>query len=306
MVDKGCKTLLCVISAVGIEIVGYFPAFGVGRGVIFEKGVKLGYPRLVSLAYSECFDEKLGRDFFKPNNILALEYIKALSARKSRILPHIVLRCGAGYSEEKIVDSEHQSATAIRDEIRKDFHSALNFIPDTTKDTILNAYDKMEFPTSAERLSSAVISNLRLNSPEDVSDIHDTQGGLYNRLYENSFKVGNIQNLITLTETKKYTRARIRRAVWYSFFGVTSSKVKELPEYTQILAMDSVGQKILKEAKKMTDFPILTKPSSYEFLSEKGRCQKELSDKADSIFALSKPTVSDGKLSLKTTPYIKK
>ncbi len=266
----------------------------------------LGYPRLMSLAYSECFCESLGRDFFKPNNILALEYIKALIMQKSRILPHAVLRCGAAYNEEKIIENVHQSASAIREVLKVDFNSALNYIPNTTKNTLIKAHNKNEFPTESERLSGAVISNLRLNSPETVSDIHDTKGGLYNRLYEASFKVGTIQDLINLTETKKYTRARIRRAIWYSFFGVTSSKVKELPEYTQVLAMDEFGQKILKEAKKMTDFPILTKPSKYERLTDKGRTQKELSDKADAIFALAKPAFTDGRLSLKTTPYVKK
>ncbi len=266
----------------------------------------LGYPRILSLAYEKVFLVKLGRDFFKPNNILALEYIKALFEFDSRILPHTVLRLGAGYSETKITKEAHQSATAIRELICENPTSALDYIPETTKNTILSAYENGELPTDSERLAAAVISSLRLNSPEVCRDIHDASGGLYNRLYEASFKVGKIQDLITLTETKKYTRARIRRAIWYSFFGVTSSKVKELPAYTQILAMDSVGQKILKEAKKMTDFPILTKPSSYEILSEAGRAQKELSDRADSIFALSKPSQKDGRASLRTTPYIKK
>ena len=271
-----------------------------------QKYKALGYPRLMALAYSECFTDGLGRDFFKPNNILALEYIKALILEKSRILPHTVLRLGADYNEEKILDTQNQSASAIRELMRNDFNSALNYIPNVTKSTILRAYENNEFPTDCERVASALITSFRLNSPEDVTDIHDAKGGLYNRLYEGSFKVGKISDLITLTETKKYTRARIRRSLWYSFFGVTSSKVKELPEYTQILAMDEVGQKILKEAKKMTDFPILTKPSRLDLLSEKARRQKELSDKADSIFHLAKPCFFDGKLSLKTTPYVKK
>ncbi len=266
----------------------------------------LGYPKLVSFAYSECFSKELSRDFLLPNTILALEYIKALIERKSKISPHLVLRSGASYNEKNIQNEPHQSASAIRELFLSDFNSALEYLPNTTKNTILAAYETHEFPTDTEKLSPAVISSFRLNPPRKTCDIHDTAGGLYNRLYENSFKVGTIKDLITLTETKKYTRARIRRAIWYSFFGVTSSKVKELPEYTQILAMDLVGQKILKEAKKVTDFPILTKPSKCELLTEKGRLAKELSDAADSIFALSKPTETDGKLALRTTPYIKK
>ena len=164
----------------------------------------------------------------------------------------------------------------------------------------------MEFPCDSERLASAIISNFRLNPLPMHPDVHDAGGGLYFRLQKASFNANGINSLTALADTKKYTTSRIRRAIWYSFFGVTSSSVKELPLYTQILAMDKVGKTILKDIKKMSDFPVLTKPSSYESLSDAAKCQKMLSDKADSVFQLTKPKAPHGNLALKTTPYIVK
>jgi len=264
----------------------------------------LGYPEICESVYKELFNDEISRDLFSPNNILAIEYIKALKERNSQIIPHTVKRVGAGYSEEDIVDTQHQSATAIRGEMFKNINSALINIPKNAKETILTAYNCGQIPCDGERLSSAVISHLRLNCTAADCEIHDAKGGLYNRLLGASLKASTISSLTALADTKKYTTARIRRAIWNTFFGVTSSKVKALPSYTQILAMDGVGKSILKEIKKKAKIQVVTKPSSYEFLTEPARLQKEFSDKADSVFQLSKPQDTPGSFNLTTTPFI--
>lgn len=265
---------------------------------------KLGYPTLCEKAYESLFDNDITPSFFTPNNILATEYIKALLNLNSKIKPHTIKREGADYSDNKITQNRHQSATAIRNLISSDINCATEYIPYATKNTLLSAHSNNEFPCNEENLSSAVISYFRLNSFSAKSDIHDADEGLYNRLRNASFEATSISKLTELADTKKYTSSRIRRAIWFSFFGVTSSKVNELPSYTQILAMDNVGKSILKEVKKLTDFHVITKPSSYDFLSERAKRQKELSDKADSVFQLTKPKATHGNISLKTSPFV--
>ena len=265
----------------------------------------LGYPKACEIAYSMAFSVNAVPDLSAPNNILALEYIKALKSSDSTILPHTVERLGAGFSEKNILSFKHQSATAIRELMKHDLISALQYLPESTKNTILSAYNSGELPCDAEKLSGAIISFLRLNLPSAISDIHDAGGGLYNRLHSASFEANGISNLIELADTKKYTTARIRRAIWYSFLGVTSSEIHTLPLYTQALAMDSVGKSILKDVKKMSSFPVITKPAAYEFLSDEAKLQKERCERADSVFQLTKPTHVSGSISLKSTPYIK-
>ncbi len=252
--------------------------------------------------YNSIFDDKLEESFFSSNNILATEYIKALTESDSKIKPHTVKRLGAAYVQEKIIDCEFQSASAIRNQIHMDIDSALNFVPQNCKNTLLENRD--EFPCDIERLSAAIISYFRLNSQK--APIHDADGGLYNRLRSASFEVDSISQLISLSDTKKYTSARIRRAVLNSFFGVTSSIVRKLPQYTQLLATDTVGQAILKKAKKYGTIPILTKPSRTEQLSSDAAEQKLLSDRADSVFQLTMPKLTNGNRELTKTPFIMK
>ena len=269
-----------------------------------ESGKTKGYPAACEKAYNSVFSERIPSDFFSANNILALEYIKALKSVKSMIVPHTIKRMGAKYRDESLQSLSHQSATAIRNRMKDDIISAIEYLPENAKDVVLISCKSGEAPCDQDKLSSAIISYFRLNPTLDSREIHDAGGGLYNRLQSASLKANSISSLTELADTKKYTTARIRRAIWYSFFGVTSSEVKQYPLYTQVLAMDNVGKAILKSIKKVSDFPVVTKPSAYDFLSESAKRQKEKSGMADAIFELTKPIPGEGDNYLRRTPFI--
>ena len=120
-----------------------------------------------------------------------------------------------------------------------------------------------------------------------------------------SAEATSISGLTALAETKKYTSARIRRAIWNSYFGVTSSDVRALPSYTQVLAMDSIGRSLLKSIKKVARLSVITKPSAYKELSDEVIRQKELSNKADSVYHLTFKVANSGRFPLTFTPYVK-
>ena len=266
----------------------------------------LGYAKTCELAYRNCAAKDISFDFIA-NNILAIEYIKALNDSKSNIKPHTVKRIGADYISENIIEKiEHQSATAIRNQFLIDPEKALTYLPNDSGQIIKESYTNNELPCDGEKLSSAIISHYRLSSAADGAKIHDAGNGLYNRLITSSVKAANISSLISLTETKKFTNARIRRTMWYGFLGVTSSDVKTKPRFTQILAMDKIGISILKSAQKNDSFSILTKPADYSHFDDIAIHQKRLSEKADSVFELTKPIPKPGNTALKLTPFIKK
>ncbi len=266
----------------------------------------IGYACLCEMAYKTAFGNSCASALSSPNNILAIEYIKALRLTGSSIKPHTVRRMGAGYSDSEIKDAPYQSATAIRALASSDPHSALEFLPNSTKSIFREAILDGKFPCDGEKLSSVILSSFLLNDPSVSENIHDAKGGLYHRLRSSSCDATSISELIKLTETKKYTNARIRRAIYYSFFGVTSSEVKELPRYTQLLACDKVGCGILKRIRKSCNLPILTKPSATEGLDETALRQKSLADKADAIFGITLPKPREFSAAVTFTPFVKK
>ena len=263
----------------------------------------IGYPTIVESTYRACFGADDAR-ITTPNNVLAIEYVKALIKANSNIIPHTIKREGLDYNAINLSEYALPSASAIRTAIKARDISALNFMPNNAKVIFEQALAK-ELPCETERLSSAIISHFRLN-PTPAVAYHDAEGGLYNRLAKLSFKTDSITSLTELAMTKKYTTARIRRAMLFSFLGVTSSDVASEPRYTQVLAMDDLGAKVLHSIKKRCGINIITKPSSTKGLDEVALRQKRLSDAADSVFQLTKPCTADGSFHLKFTPYVKK
>ena len=265
----------------------------------------IGYAKACQAAYESLSGSS--RLSFTPNNILAIEYIKAIKALKSSIIPHTIKRVGSDYSENCIDKSrDFQSAGAIRDQLLKNVDVALQYIPKESQNTLLDAINCGKLPCNAEKIASAILSHYRINRQSPSCDIYDGGSGLYNRLTSASFEAQSINSLISLTETKKYTNARIRRAMWAGFLGVTSSDLRSLPLYTQVLAMNTVGMNELRRIGEDCPVRILTKPSDYKHFGEDLVRQKELSDRADSIFELTKPNPGDGRSALRLTPYVKK
>ena len=265
----------------------------------------MGYPELCEVALSLLYGKDISRDFLSPNNILAIEYIKALYSLGSSIIPLTIKREGAGFNDIINPMADFQSASAIRAELLDGNFSALDFVPEKAKNIYFECIQEGKMPSDISRLDLAVISFFRLNSPSAKVDIHDATGGLYNRLCDLSAEAISISNLTKRAETKKYTSARIRRAIWNSYFGVTSSDIRALPSFTQVLGMDSLGKSALKRIKKETSFPVITKPSSYKELGDEVIRQKELSNRADSVYALTLKSANSGRFALTFTPYVK-
>ena len=265
-----------------------------------------GYPRLLDIALQKLTVDGTSPIKLTPNNILGIEYVKALKRIKSDVTPHTIQRVANSYNDAKIVEGSIQSASAIRSSLSKGDISAYNYMPLFANSIIEHEKAAGEFPCDISRISAAIISNFRINTPDAYNKICDANGGLYNRLKEKSFEANDINAMLCLCETKTYTKSRLRRAMLTSFFGVTSSEAKNRPEYTQVLAMDSVGQAKLKQIKKNGRISVLTKPSNVKGLSEVALSQKMRSDMADSIFEMTKPSQPDGKRFLRFTPYVKK
>lgn len=264
----------------------------------------LGFPALSEAAYIKAFSKDTNI-LKEPNNILAIEYIKAVRELKVPIKIHTVKRLGAGFLSEKISDERFQSAMSIRNALYNNENNYINSIPEEIRTSFAEKLSEKEFPIDESKLSSAIISHFRLNT-HDGRSIFDAGGGLYCRLKNASVEAADIKTLVSSTETKKFTNARIKRALWYSFFGVTSSDVKVLPCFSQVLAFDQKGRSLLKSIKSKSDFPLITKPSATDSLDSNAKKQKMLLDKADSVFQLAKPKAVSGADALRRTPFVKK
>ena len=265
-----------------------------------------GHPKLCEMAYERAFNNSDDAKILcEPNNILGIEYVRAISKKGKEVEIHTFSRFGASHNDAIPQNNNFASATAIRElMINGNFEKALNYLPDHSAHEFENAFKNGSMPIDSSRLSNAVLAFLRINKPNSTTA--DAVGGLEHRLHTCAIQAKDLSELVTLVSTKRYTNARIRRAIWNSYFGITSSEIRLIPEYTQVLAFDEKGRKKLKEIKKSSTVSVLTKPADYIFLPDKAKSQAEISNRADLVFSLARPTSTAGNEFLKTSPFCKK
>ena len=218
---------------------------------ILEKDKTLGYMQARSLAACELYGDAASNIITSPNNILGLEYIKSAKALESKLKLETLKRRGDGYNDLG-GSGEYVSASFLRECIYN-CRDTKEFVPkecsEVYKNTKYASFDKCQ---------AAVLSFFRLNKPENLSDYAEISDGLEYRLCRCAWEARTLSELFLLAATKKYTNARLRRAILSCMLGVYEVDFKALPGYTRVLAANSRGRELLKQMKKTSAIEIVT------------------------------------------------
>ncbi len=243
----------------------------------------VGYAEANELAYAALYGES---DIFStPNNVLAIEYAKALLRRNSNIKLCSIKRDGDYNCDELSEDITSPSATSIRNKLYEgDIDSIAPYMPPEAYDILVSAYTDWETPTDISRLYDSMLMTFRLARPDDYADIEGISGGLQNRIVSAALESDSYYSFFDKLKTKKYTDARLRRTLLACLLGITHEDMKRAPEYTTLLATDNIGREILSSIRKTADITIVTKPADTPLCR-----QSEISDRADAVFTLCTP-----------------
>ena len=196
----------------------------------------------------------------KPNNILAVEYCKALVRREAdvNILP--IARKGAGHDEG--AEGEYASASHIRALLREDKpEEALSYLPDGCADILKNAMQDGTALIDQSRLENAMLSVLVRLTADDLAALPDANEGLDNRLLEAIRKGRTIEEICTQAKTKRYALSRIRRMIFCAYLGITKEESTAPAPYARVLAFNDKGREVLRLARKQAPLPLITKPA---------------------------------------------
>lgn len=128
-------------------------------------------------------------------------------------------------------------------------------------------------------------------------------GGVYERLYNKAFETSSFKNWIEDVKTKQYTNSRLRRAALFALCSVTPKELCAPVLFTRVLGANAKGRQYLNSIRKGCDFPILTNASDKRNLSDEVLLQVELSEYADSIYALC-AGAKDPAVFIKTPPVM--
>ena len=205
-------------------------------------------------AYSGIIDSGI---LSKPNNILAVEYIRHLIKSNSKILPVTHKREGAGYNSDSL-EAVYASASAVRN-AGCDYDKIKNFIPPEIFELYKNANKY-----SLSCLDTAAVYHIRKNGPESMKNILECTEGIENRICNASRTASTIAEIEDMSSSKRTTRAKIRRIILSSMLGITKEMCFAKPEYARVLGADKTGTEILAMMKKTSDIEIITKIGSYK------------------------------------------
>jgi len=304
-------------------------------------GDGLSFPAARQAALRSCLDDQTFQVASSPNNILAIEYLKAIRRFNSRIKPVTIPRIGQGYNE-KTLGSSFSSATAIRSCIRARWpapdkepacagFSGKKALQDADLDSFCAAFPDLtgnmpegslgiladEFragrgPVFPEDFEKILLYRLRTATVQELKALPYMEEGLHNRLRQASLDCTTLDEVLYYCTTSRYPRSRISRILCALLLGMTDSFLAELKEngyaqYIRVLGFNEKGRKLLAAARKKATLPILTKPASYRKLaSPLARKMFEHEIRITDVYCLAfkKPELNRGGQELTTPPVM--
>lgn len=187
----------------------------------------------------------------KPNDILALEYAKALQA--TDIKPLFIERRGNGYNDREI-SGTMSSATAIRQALNNSNDGWQQAVPASVRQALLDnapGYD-------AALLWQLLRYKLRLMSVDAIADTCQCSEGLEN-LLKDAAACPSFAEALQLCTSKRYTTSRIRRLFMQLLLDVPRWRWEDnAPAYLRVLAFNDTGRQLLKQMKSTASLPIIT------------------------------------------------
>ena len=230
----------------------------------------------------------------KSNNILGIEYLKALKRLNSSIKPVTIKRINNNYST-KYITGNISSATSIRKYILDTTHSSCQNVLDTTQSSCQNVLDTTqsscqnildttlpkssykilneEFlsgrgPVSAPCFYHIISALIRKMSPSQLREIVYISEGLENRIKNAAASTGKYNELIDKIGTKRYTNTRIQRILMSIMIGITSSDMRDFnisfgPQYARVLGFNQSGIELMSLIKRKSLIPLVLKTSNF-------------------------------------------
>lgn len=184
------------------------------------------------------------------NNILAIEYLKALKQQKSMIQPNIVPRKNVYYNDQKIVD-DFASATAIRKlMLNREYAEVRKVVPRSTYQIIGEEYKKNHIILGIKKYEKEIIYALRVMPIEEIQNLPDVNEGLEFAIKKAASETNNIEELIEKVKSKRYTQTRIQRILLYVLLGITKKDMedsKKMVPYVRVLGFNSRGEILISE-----------------------------------------------------------
>lgn len=195
-----------------------------------------------------------------PNNILGIEYMKAIRKRNSKISAVTIKRHGAGY-HDKDISLPNASATAIRGVLLKeDLYSLPEDLPLETKKLLIHEYQKT-YPIFRNDFTSLLYYKLSTAREDSLSNYADVTPELANRIIKKLTYTMSYDDFCMSLKTKELTLTRINRGLLHILLSIPKIQNKEAC-YGRILGFRTGATSLLRIATKENKLPLIVKTAN--------------------------------------------
>ena len=183
-----------------------------------------------------------GKLLESPNNILAVEYCKAIIRQASPMKPLPIFRAGSYHAEE--ADFENPSATSLRLRLQKGLDVSA-YLPEAAGQVFAGA--PIHTLEAGER---AILGKLRTMSEAEFEALPFGTEGLWRKLMRESRSQATLEDIASAVKSKRYTRSRIDRMILCAYLSITAEMMNRDIPYVRVLGFSNRGREILNGAKK--------------------------------------------------------
>ncbi len=215
-----------------------------------------------------------------PNNILALEYVNSIKKSGSNMDFEGVCRIGAEHDSDKLSGS-FASASQLRKMIIAG-EGIEKYVPNYKLYADLPVFNAVAF----NKYETAILYKMRTATAEEIALSPDVSEGIENRIKAAAESAVTLEELYSLTKTKRYTHARIRRIVLSTLLGLTAEMASKPVPYIRVLGFNQRGAELLREMKKSASLPIVTKAADVADLSTEAKEMFALECRATDVYNL--------------------
>lgn len=225
------------------------------------------------------------------NDILAVEYLKAIKGSSREIQALAVPRKGGGH--DRMDSGLYPSAMQLREMLKRG-ESVSAFIPCEAMNIYAKALKTGKYK-NAERFEIALLSSLYRMKAEDFDKLPDAGGGAGRRLFRALQEESSIEKIAASASTKRYTLARMRRMLLCAAFGICAEDAKAEPPYLRVLAANEKGRAHLARMRGETPIPLLNRASEVRRLGPQAEKMFTVGADAHELYQLQFVTIDDRK-----------
>lgn len=203
---------------------------------------------------------KYANTLSSPNNILGIEYLKAIKKLKSNVLPLTIKRNAVDHDSEEIIE-DYASSTHIR-ELLCENKNITKLVPKFSYDILARQINSGKSVLDIAAFEREILYALRKMTLNQISNLPDVTFGLANSLMYAVNSCNSYEKIISMVKSKTYTQSRVQRILLYALLGITKEDMQESKKakpYIRVLGLDDKGRELLSELSKSNSrLPVIT------------------------------------------------